>query len=347
MMQLKIEYVPVDSIKPYENNAKEHPDYQVKQIARSIQEFGFNDPIAVSNGIIVEGHGRLLAAQQLGLENVPVIRLDTLTEEQRKAYTLIHNQLTLNSDFDLEILSKELESITDIDMSEFDFDIDLDEIQSVNDVSETDGYYGDERERTYDRVNLNQYDENRTAGFYQMPIIKTCNYIPDSLIGFNYAKSAKEFDTGVHFFVDDYQFERVWNNPLENIERLKKFQCVLTPDFSLYMDMPMAMKIWNVYMSRLIGQLCQDAGMNVIPTLSWSEKETYRFCFDGLETGGTVAVSTVGVMRDKSAKAIFCDGMKEALQRLQPKTVVLYGSQIDFDFGSVAVKHIPARGFQK
>lgn len=347
MMQLQIEYIPISEIKPYENNAKEHPDYQVKQIARSIQEFGFNDPIAVSNGIIVEGHGRLLAAQKLGIENVPVIRLDTLTEEQRKAYTLIHNQLTMNTDFDLEILSKELESITDIDMSEFDFDVESLPELSDSETEDSESYYGDERERTYDSVNLNQYDENRVSGFYDMPIIKACNFVPDSLIGFNYIKSAKEFDTGVHFFVDDYQFERIWNNPLENIERLKKFQCVLTPDFSLYMDMPMAMKIWNVYRSRLIGQLCQDAGMNVIPTLSWAEKETYQFCFDGLETGGTVAVSTVGVMRDKSAREIFCDGMKEALQRLQPKTVVLYGSQIDFDFGSVAVKHIPARGFQK
>lgn len=346
MQKLKIEYIPISEIKPYSGNAKEHPDYQVNQIARSIQEFGFNDPIAISNGIIVEGHGRLLASQKLGLETVPVIRLDTLTGEQRKAYTLIHNQLTLNTDFDIEALSKELESITDIDMSEFDFEVDgLPEINES--VEDSDGYYGDERERTYDMINLNQYDENRVAGFYQIPIIKACNYVPDSLICFNYVKSAKEFDTGVHFFVDDYQFERIWNNPLENIERLKKFQCVLTPDFSLYMDMPMAMKIWNVYRSRLIGQLCQDAGMNVIPTLSWAEKETYQFCFDGLETGGTVAVSTVGVMRDKSAQAIFCDGMKEALQRLQPKTVVLYGSEIDFDFGGVAVKHIPARGFQK
>lgn len=347
MQKLKIEYLPINEINPYKNNAKLHPEYQIEQIAKSIQEFGFNDPIAVSNGIIVEGHGRLLAAQQLGLENVPVIRLDTLTEEQRKAYTLIHNKLTMNTDFDFEILSKELESITDIDMSEFDFDVENLPELSDSETEDSESYYGDERERTYDSVNLNQYDENRTAGFYQMPVIKACNYIPDSLIGFNYAKSAKEFDTGVHFFVDDYQFERVWNSPLENIERLKKFQCVLTPDFSLYMDMPVAMKIWNVYRSRLIGQLCQDAGMNVIPTLSWAEKETYRFCFDGLETGGTVAVSTVGVMRDKSAREIFCDGMKEALQRLQPKAVVLYGSQIDFDFDNVAVKHIPARGFQK
>ena len=107
----------------------------------------------------------------------------------------------------------------------------------------------------------------------------------------------------------------------------------------------MAMKIWNIYRSRLIGQMCQDAGMNVIPTLSWAEKETYQFCFDGLEQGGTVAVSTVGVMRDEKAKEIWVDGMKEAMTRLQPKQVILYGSEIDFDFGNVKVKRFQARKF--
>lgn len=160
MPKLEIEYIPVSEIKPYENNAKLHPEYQIEQIAKSIQEFGFNDPIAVSNGIIVEGHGRLLAAQKLGIENVPVIRLDTLTEEQRKAYTLIHNKLTMNTDFDFEILSKELESITDIDMSEFDFDIENLPELSDSETEDSESYYGDERERTYDSVNLNQYDEN-------------------------------------------------------------------------------------------------------------------------------------------------------------------------------------------
>ena len=72
------------------------------------------------------------------------------------------------------------------------------------------------------------------------------------------------------FFIDDYQFERVWNDPYTYIERLREFPCALTSDFSLYLDMPMAMKIWNVYRSRLIGQMMQDADIVVIPTLSWA-----------------------------------------------------------------------------
>ena len=126
-MKLKIEYVPIGSIKPYKNNAKLHPKEQIEQIKKSMQEFGNIDPIGIWNGEIVEGHGRYLAAKALQFETVPVIRLDELTDEQRKAYALVHNKLTMNSDFDLDILSDELDKIFDIDMSDFGFDLSLDD----------------------------------------------------------------------------------------------------------------------------------------------------------------------------------------------------------------------------
>ena len=101
---------------------------------KSIQEFGNNDPIAIDgNNIIIEGHGRLLALKELGYEEVEVIKLTHLTEEQRRAYTLIHNKLTMNTDFDIEILMSELESIEDIDMGEFDFDLNIEKIETVED----------------------------------------------------------------------------------------------------------------------------------------------------------------------------------------------------------------------
>lgn len=127
-MELKVEYLSPGELKPYENNAKRHPAEQIEQIKRSIEEFGFNDPIAIDKGnVVVEGHGRLIAAVELGLETVPVIRLNELTDEQRRAYTLVHNKLTMNSDFDTDILNLELDSI-DLDMSQFGFDLDLDDI---------------------------------------------------------------------------------------------------------------------------------------------------------------------------------------------------------------------------
>ena len=131
-MKLKVEYIPINDIKPYENNAKIHTDEQIEQIKRSIEEFGMNDPIGIwgKDNIIIEGHGRLMALQELGWTEVPVIRLDDLTDEQRKAYTLIHNQTTMNTGFDLDILNEELENI-EIDMSEFGFDIELDDIEDT------------------------------------------------------------------------------------------------------------------------------------------------------------------------------------------------------------------------
>lgn len=123
-MQLKIEYLSKNDLKPYVNNAKIHTDGQVKQIRKSIEEFDFNDPIAVwGENEIVEGHGRLLAAMEMdNLDTVPVIRLDHLTDKQRKAYALAHNKLTMNTDFDLDILAKEVADIEDtIDLTDLGF----------------------------------------------------------------------------------------------------------------------------------------------------------------------------------------------------------------------------------
>lgn len=82
MDKLKIEYVPIDSIKPYKRNAKIHTQTQIEHIKKSIQEFQFQDPIGVWNNEVVEGHGRLEAAKQLGMKTVPIIRLDNLSDEQ-------------------------------------------------------------------------------------------------------------------------------------------------------------------------------------------------------------------------------------------------------------------------
>ncbi len=203
-----------------------------------------------------------------------------------------------------------------------------------------------DRERRFNTCNFKYYDAERIAGKFGIPLLKKCDFIPQKLIGFNYVKTTKEYENGVHFFLDDYQFERIWNRPVENIERLKKFSCVLTPDFSLYTDMPMAMQIWNVYRSRLIGQIMQDEGMRVIPTISWSEESSYEFAFDGIESGSTIALSTVGIVRDKKKRELFLRGIKAAIDAINPSAIVLYGKKIKFDFDG-KVQHIPSREYGK
>lgn len=124
-MELKIEYLDKKALKPYARNAKLHPAEQVEQIKKSINEFGFNDPIAVyGKNEIIEGHGRLLAVMEMdNVQTVPVIRLDHLSDEERRAYSLVHNKLTMNSGFDYDLLQEELRNLT-IDMSDFDLNLD-------------------------------------------------------------------------------------------------------------------------------------------------------------------------------------------------------------------------------
>lgn len=134
MVDLKIEYLPVEALKPYERNARKHRDLDVDAIVKSIEEFGFDDPIGIwsADNLIVEGHGRLLAAKKIGMKTVPCIRLDHLTDEQRRAYALAHNKTAENSEWDLDILPEELASIVDIDMTSFGFDL-VDNAEVVED----------------------------------------------------------------------------------------------------------------------------------------------------------------------------------------------------------------------
>ena len=124
---MKIEKIKVDEIIPYADNAKLHPERQIEQIRASILEFGFNDPIAIDeNNVVIEGNGRLMAIQDLGFKEVDCIRIEGLTEDQKRAYILVHNQLTMNTGFDIDILNRELEKIKGIDMQQFDFELNID-----------------------------------------------------------------------------------------------------------------------------------------------------------------------------------------------------------------------------
>ena len=128
---MHVTMINLSEVRPYEKNAKKHPDDQVERIANSIREFGWQQPLVVDkNNVLVIGHGRLMAAKKLGLETVPVVRADTLTEDQIAALRLADNK-TNESEWDFELLDLELEGIDDIDMSQFGFVINLDEEQEI------------------------------------------------------------------------------------------------------------------------------------------------------------------------------------------------------------------------
>lgn len=324
---MEIVYKKINELKPYENNSRTHDESQIKQICESIKEYGWTNPVLIDEkGMIIAGHGRVEAGKKLDIKEVPCIVLSGLTEEQKKAYILVHNKLNMDTGFDVDILNDELLNIDTIDMNDFGLEIKFDDIFKEN-----------ERHRTNDTYNLGIMDNENVSDFWQMPIIKNDNFIPSKLIGFNYAKTNKEKNVGIHFYLDDYQFERLWNKPEDYVDTLKEYECILSPDFSLYMDMPMPMKIWNIYRSRLIGQYYQSQGIKVIPTLSWAEEETFEFCFEGIPKGSIVSISTIGVKKNKEALNIWKAGVDELIRRIEPSTILVYGGKLDYDYGNIEV----------
>ena len=132
---MQIETIAISKLKPYEKNAKLHSQEQIEQIKKSIEMYGNNDPIAVwgEDNTIVEGHGRYIALKQLGETTAEIIRLDHLTDEQRREYMLVHNKLTMNTDFDFDILAEELD---DLDFGGFDFGFEFDDADDPLEIIE-------------------------------------------------------------------------------------------------------------------------------------------------------------------------------------------------------------------
>ena len=163
-------------------------------------------------------------------------------------------------------------------------------------------------------------------GEYDIPQIESIQFNNAEFIGFNYARNAKEPENkAVHFFLDDYQFTRVWTEPDRYIPMLQRFKYVLTPDFSLYTDFPKPLQIYNHYRKHWIGAYWQMYGINVIPTICWSDQKSFEWCFDGEPTQSVVAVSSVGTQNNKEKKQCFLDGYHEMVERLQPTQIIFYG----------------------
>ena len=354
---MNIQTMKLKDLKPYKNNPRNN-DAAVDFVKRSIKEFGYLVPIVIDkNNEIIAGHTRYKALKQLKIQEVPCILADELTEEQVKAFRIADNSVSDVAEWDISRLAVELSNIK-LDMGEFGVDLgtftsnmpaitpNSPNSADTNNENEPDneedfGYYGDERERTYNSYNMYQVDYvDLTKNFWQMPIIHKTNYIPDDLIGFKYAMQTPEDErqlAGLHCFIDDYQFERLWNKPDDYIELVRGFQCFISPDFSLYMDMTQPTKIWNTYRSRLIGAFYQAQGIEVIPCVNWAQADSFDYCFEGLEQGGTIAISTIGCKKDPECLDMWVTGMKETLKRLKPKTILMYGGKIDFDFGKTKV----------
>ena len=133
--------------------------------------------------------------------------------------------------------------------------------------------------------------------------------------------ASKDFYKGVHFFIDDYRFERVYKSPDRYLNRLRQYAFVLTPDFSIFADMPRWRQLESLAKNRWCGAYWQSHGIKVIPTISWGLPDSYDFCFDGVEPGGVVAVSTLGCHR---TKRLFLQGYEKMIETLAPRHIICF-----------------------
>jgi hypothetical protein len=160
---------------------------------------------------------------------------------------------------------------------------------------------------------------------YDIPTVRRApfSHAPDWLVPYR-TRVKDPHNGGIHFFLDDYRFESVWGHPTKALRALLSCNMVvLTPDFSLFPDWPIAIQIWNTYRNRWTGAKWQSEGLRVIPTLSWSTPQSYAFAFAGVETRSLVAISTLGLRRNNWN--LFEPGYRAMIQQLQPSQILCYG----------------------
>ena len=171
-----------------------------------------------------------------------------------------------------------------------------------------------------------------------VPLVAAEEFVPSYLVPHRQKVRTEDPVSGgaVHFFLDDGRFEPVWKTPEKGLTYVRRVGAALTPDFSLYPEMPLALQLFNVYRNRWCGAFWQSRGVRVIPTVGWSDERSYSFCFLGIEPGSTVAVSSVGLGDPRGTRGatdeervLFRAGFAEMLDRISPRLVLLYGEARD------------------
>ena len=194
------------------------------------------------------------------------------------------------------------------------------------------------------------------VGKYEVPRILPMEIEePVEMIGFNFAAKHRHPEkVGVHFFLKDYQFSRLWTSPDIYTDMLRKFRFVCTPDFSMFTDFPLALQINSHYRKHWLGAYWQSKGITVIPTICWSDERSFDWCFDGEPEKSAVAVSSVGTQMERKAKSLFLLGYEQMISRLQPQMVLFHGripgeitTKMAAMYGENGPKLVPVPAYQE
>ena len=166
-------------------------------------------------------------------------------------------------------------------------------------------------------------------GILEIPVIMPESSLPNRLISFSKAMKTNDYDQWVHFYEDDGGFERVWNKPEVYLPRLKRFRGIITPDFSIYRDMPLVMQQWNTYRGKALGHWWQTNGLAVLPNVRAGDERTYDFCCYGVTPGGTICIGSHGCIRIRTEREYFKKGLLAIVKRLKPSCIIVYGATPD------------------
>lgn len=179
---------------------------------------------------------------------------------------------------------------------------------------------------------LNTHTMYTSGNSWGIPDLPVATVVPQQLVAYNDRHRCDHAKPGdaIHFFLDDYRFETVWSKPFRPLSRLQRVGVALTPDFSLWQEMPLAMQLWQVYRSRWCGNWMASNGVSVIPTISWSTRVSYDFAFAGIPQKSVVAISSVGIRGDEAQRS-YRHGIKWMLAELDPATVLVYGRSLGED----------------
>jgi len=158
---------------------------------------------------------------------------------------------------------------------------------------------------------------------YGIPDLNYGNVVDATFLPFNVVSKCNNH--GIHCFVYDYYLERIWKRPGVYVKYLKKSKVFFTPDFSLYTDIPLTLQMFNTYRNRWVGAYMQENEINVVPTISWSNKDSYDFAFLGVKNNTPVAISSVGIRKNQIK--LFRNGVEEMKQRINPSVVYAYGDK--------------------
>lgn len=185
-----------------------------------------------------------------------------------------------------------------------------------------------------------------TIGKWQIPVVRK-QELSTNNISLVACSDTRSNDTeenkkrGVHFFVDDYRFKGIYDNPEKTLNRYSQYAFLLTPDYSTYSDMCLWRQIESVAHSRWVGAYWQSKGLTVIPTISWGDARSYSFCFDGVEQDAVVAVGMIGC---KSNKLSFMRGYNAMLEKLSPSAIICFGNPFEEMLGNIiAVDYLSTR----